>query len=105
MVEVPNLGSSSISNLDDHVSVIDQVKVSSLWKLRDNVKISLNVKSELLVELTLSWLLLVLVNIDYLPSLVDLSVLVFSNGVSVLIVESSINSKDLAVLDVGNITV
>jgi hypothetical protein len=32
LVEVPDLGSSSVRDLDDHVSVIDQVKISVVWK-------------------------------------------------------------------------
>jgi len=32
LVEVPDLGSSAISCLDDHVSVVDQVKVSVVWE-------------------------------------------------------------------------
>jgi len=32
LVEVPDLGSSAILGLDDHVSVVDQVKVSVVWK-------------------------------------------------------------------------
>jgi hypothetical protein len=32
LVEVPDLGSSSVRDLDDHVSVVDQVKISVVWK-------------------------------------------------------------------------
>jgi hypothetical protein len=32
LVEVPDLGSSTVWNLDDHVSVVDQVKVSVVWQ-------------------------------------------------------------------------
>jgi len=104
LMEVPNLGLSSIWNLDDHVSVVDQVEVSIVWQLRNNVEVSLNVKSELLVELTLGWLLLVFINIGNLPSLVDLAILSLQNNVSVFVVKSSINSNDLSFF-VGNITI
>jgi len=104
-VEIPDLSSSSVSDLDDHVSVVDQIKVSAIWKLGDNVEVSLNVKSELLVELTLGWLLLILVDIDNSPSLVDLTVLSFNDKVSVFVVESSRNCHDLSVLDVGKIVI
>jgi hypothetical protein len=30
LMEIPDLGSSTVGNLDDHVSVIDQVKVSMI---------------------------------------------------------------------------
>jgi hypothetical protein len=33
LVEVPNLGSSAIWNLDDHVPIVDKVKISVVWKL------------------------------------------------------------------------
>jgi hypothetical protein len=92
------LGSSTVWNLDNHVSIVDQVKSSVVWELRSNVEVSFNIESKLFVELTLSWLLLVLINIDNLPSLVDLAVLVFNNNVSILIVESSLNSNDLSFL-------
>ena len=88
-MEVPDLGSSTVWNLDDHISVVDQIKISVIWQLGNNVEISLNIKTELLVELSLSWLLLILVNIDDLPLLVSLSILVFNNNVSVLIVKST----------------
>jgi hypothetical protein len=87
LMEVPDLGSSTVSYLDDHVSVVDQVEVSSLRKSRDDVEISLNVKSELLVELTLGWLLLVFIDIDNLPLLTCLSILVLNDDVSVFIIE------------------
>jgi hypothetical protein len=32
LVEVPDLGPSSVGSLDDHVSVVDQVKVFSTWE-------------------------------------------------------------------------
>jgi hypothetical protein len=31
-MEVPELTLSSVSSLDDHVSVVDQVEVSLIWK-------------------------------------------------------------------------
>jgi hypothetical protein len=95
-MEVPELRSSSISSLDDHVSVVDQVKVSLIWKSRNNVEIFLNNKSELLVELSLSWFLLVLINIHNLPSLVNFAILVFNDNVSVFIIEPSLNGNDLS---------
>jgi hypothetical protein len=74
LVEVPDLSSSAIWNLDDHVSVVDQVKVSVLWQLRDNVEVSLNIESELFVKLSLTWLTLPLVDVNNIPLLIDLSV-------------------------------
>jgi hypothetical protein len=32
LVEIPDLGLSSVGSLDDHVSVVDQVEVSSTWE-------------------------------------------------------------------------
>jgi hypothetical protein len=31
LIEIPNLSSSSVLNLDDHISIVDEVKVSSTW--------------------------------------------------------------------------
>jgi len=31
-MEVPNLSSSSVLSLDDHVPVIDEIKVSVVWQ-------------------------------------------------------------------------
>jgi hypothetical protein len=49
LMEVPLLCISSILSLDDHVSVVNQVKVSSTWQFRDDVEISFNVESEMFV--------------------------------------------------------
>jgi len=94
-MEIPDLSLSAISNLDDHVSVVDQVKISAIWELGYDVEVSLNVKSELLVELTLGWLLLIFININDFPSLVDLSILVFNNNVSVLVINSTLDCYNL----------
>jgi len=32
LVEVPDLGSSSIWNLNDHIPVVDKVEISVVWK-------------------------------------------------------------------------
>jgi hypothetical protein len=102
LVEVPNLCSSSIWNLNDHVSIVDQVKISVVWQGRNDVEVSFNIEAELFVELTLSWFLLVLINIDDSPSLVNLSVLGFHDKVSVLVIKSTVNSHDITLLDVNN---
>jgi hypothetical protein len=88
-MEVPDLGSSTVWNLDDHVPVVDQVKVSVIFELRDNVEVSFNIETELLVELSFSWLTFIFINVNNSPSLVDLSVLLFNDNVSILIVEAS----------------
>jgi hypothetical protein len=32
-MEVPDLGSSTIGSLDDHVPIVDEIKVSVVWQL------------------------------------------------------------------------
>jgi hypothetical protein len=32
LVEVPDLGSSAVWNLDDHIPVVDEIEVSVIWK-------------------------------------------------------------------------
>jgi hypothetical protein len=61
--------------------------------LRDNVEISFNIESELLVELTLGWLIWILISIDDLPSLVDFTMLVMHNDVSVFSINATLNIK------------
>jgi hypothetical protein len=90
-VEVPDLGSSSVWNLDYHVSVVDKVKVSVIWQLGDNIEISLNVKTESFIELSLSWFSLPFINIDNIPLLVDLSMFVINLDVSVFSIYSSLD--------------
>jgi hypothetical protein len=96
LVEVPNLSSSSVRDLDDHVPVVNEIKISVIWELRNNMEVSLNVKSELLVELSLGWFFLILVNIDDFPSLVDFAILILNNDVSIFNVNSSGDSNYLA---------
>jgi hypothetical protein len=73
-MEVPFLGISTVWSLDDHVSVVDQVKVFVTWQLRNNVEVSFDIESELLVEFSFLWFSLPFVNIDNVPLLIDLSV-------------------------------
>jgi hypothetical protein len=103
-MEVPNLSLSTIWCLDNKVSVVDQVKVSVVWKCRDDVEISLNVKSELLVELTLGWLLLILVDVDNSPLLMNLAVLILHDNVSIFIIKSSVNGNYLTSF-IGNVCI
>jgi len=83
LMEVPDLGSSAIWSLDDNVSVVDEIEVSIIWEFRNEMEISLNVESELFVELSFSRFFLIFVNIDYSPSLVNFSILILYNDVSV----------------------
>jgi hypothetical protein len=100
-MEVPDLSLSSIWSLDDHVSVVDKIEISVTWHRRDNVEISFDVKSELLVQLSLLWLRII-VNIDNLPllsvkivtSVAYLDVSVFSISVEILV----LNFKNLTFL-------
>jgi hypothetical protein len=89
LMEVPCLSLSSIWSLDDHVSVVDEVEVSVAIQIGDDIEISFNIDTELLVKLALSWFLFVFVNIDNSKSLVDLTISVFNLDVSVLSVKSS----------------
>jgi hypothetical protein len=59
------------------------------------VEWSLNIKTEVLVELTLLWLLWVFVSIDNVPLLVDLSMFVVNNNVSVFSINITLNIEDL----------
>jgi hypothetical protein len=84
LIEIPSLGLSSIWCLNDHVSVVDEIKVSAIWEFGDNVEVSLDIESESVTELSLSWLTLPFISIDNVPLLVDLSMFVMNDDVSVL---------------------
>jgi hypothetical protein len=97
-MEVPNLSSSSVRSLDDHISVIDKVKISIVWQLRNNVEVSLNVKTELLVKLSFSWFSLPFVNVYDIPLLVESVVLVLDFNVSVFSINISLDMEYLSFL-------
>ena len=98
MIEVPSLGLSSIWSLDHHVSIVDQVKVSVFIKLGNNVEVSLNNKTEVLIEFSLDWLLWIFIGIDDVELLVDLAVLVPDNHLSLLSIDSSMYIHNLSFL-------
>jgi len=96
LVEVPDLGLSTVWCFDDHVSVVDQVKISVVRKCRHNVEVSLNIESESLIELTLCWLSLPFINIDDVPLLMNSVLVCVDTNVSVFVVKSTLNLKDLS---------
>jgi hypothetical protein len=96
LVEVPDLSSSSVSCLDNHVSVTDEVKVSASSHVRNNVEISFNIKAILFVEFTLNWISLPFISIDNIELLIDLSVFVPDNDVSVFSINTTLNIEDLS---------
>ena len=95
-MEVPDLGSSSVWNLDDHISVVDQVEVSVIWQLGDNVEISLNIKTESLIELSLSWFSLPFINVNNIPLLVNLTIFGIDLDVSVFSINTSLDIQYLS---------
>jgi hypothetical protein len=98
LVEVPDLSLSSVWSLDDHVSVVDEIKISVLWQFGDYIEVSFNIESEISVEFTFDWLIWVLISIDNLPLLVDLSMFVEDLDILVLIIESTSNIHHLSFL-------
>jgi hypothetical protein len=63
--------------------------------MSDNVEISFNIKAESLVEFSLSWFL-PLITIDDIELLVDLSMSLPYNNVSVFSINATLNVKDLS---------
>jgi hypothetical protein len=61
-----------------------------LRKLGHNVEWSLNIESELFIEFSLSWLSFPFINIDEVPLLVDSSMLIVNDDLSVLVVVVSL---------------
>jgi hypothetical protein len=92
-MEVPDLSLSSVGSLDDHISVVNEVKISSTWECRYYVEISFNIETELLIQLTLLWFG-VIVNVNDLPLLSKISSFVSNLDVSVLSI-----SVEVLVLD------
>ena len=89
LIEVPFLSISTISSLDNKVLVVDQIEVSVFFQLRNNVEWSLNKETEVFVKFSLLWFLWIFINIDDVPLLVDLSMFVVDNDVSVLSINST----------------
>jgi hypothetical protein len=96
LMEVPDLGASSVWCLDDHVSVVDQVEVSVLLQLRDDVEIFLNYETKLIIHLSFAWLSLPFINIDDVPLLVKAVVSAVDSNVSVLLVNITNYFHDFA---------
>lgn len=68
-MEVPCLSFSSVWSLDYHVSVVDEIKVSVLFQLGDNVEITLNNKTNVFVQFSFDWFRFPLININNVPLL------------------------------------
>jgi len=57
--------------------------------LGHDVEVSLNIETEVLVEFSLSWVSLPFISIDDVPLLVDLSMFVINNDISVFTILST----------------
>jgi len=98
LMEVPDLSPSSIWSLDSEVSIIWNVKVSVGWELRYYVEVSLNIKSESLVELSFCWFSLPFISIDDIPLLMDFVLQSVNTNVSVLGINTSLDFQNLSFL-------
>jgi len=103
-MEVPYLSISSVWSLNDHVSVVDQIKVSVLFHLRYNVEVFFNNKTVFFIELSLYWFTLPFINVDNVPLLVKTIVSSLNTNVSVLLVDVANNFHDFTSL-VDNVMV
>jgi hypothetical protein len=72
------------------------LEVSVAWKLRNNVEVCIDPKTEHFVHFSLSWLSLPLISVDNVPLLVDLSVSWSGFNVSVFSVNISLHMNDLS---------
>jgi hypothetical protein len=97
-VEIPSLSVSSIWNLDDHVSIVDQIEILVVRKLRYDVEVFLDNESELFVHFSFAWFSLPLISIDNIPLLVDSIALSVDSNVSVFLVDVTLNLEYLALL-------
>jgi len=101
LVEPPFLSVSAILGLDDHVSVVDKIKISTVWKLRDDEEWSFDIETEFFIQFSLSWLTFPFVNVDNVPLLMDSSVLEVDHDVSAFSINISLNFNNLSFF-VGN---
>jgi hypothetical protein len=92
LIEIEDLSWLVVSSLDNQVSTVDYLHISSRVQGCDNMEWSLNVESKFFVKFTLGWLSLPLVNVDNVPLLMDLSVLGFiALDVSAFCIGSTLN--------------
>ena len=98
LMEIPDLGASSIWCLDYHVPVVDEIEISVSCKLGDNVEWSFNIESEIFVQLSLSRFSFPFISVDDIPLLVDLSMFVPDNDVSLLSINSAMYIHNLSFL-------
>jgi hypothetical protein len=92
------LSIEAVWSLDNNVSSINDIEVSSSWQLRDNVEWSFNIESEIFIEFSLLGESFPLVTVDNIPLLVATIMLVPYNNLSVLSILSSVDIKDLSFL-------
>jgi hypothetical protein len=94
LIKPPDLSSLSISCLDNHVSVVDDLEISVLVHSRDDMEWSLNIESEFFIKFTLGWFSLPLINVNNVPFLMDSSVLgLITLDMSSFGIGSSLNVK------------
>jgi hypothetical protein len=98
LIKVPELSVSSISGLDHHVSVVDQIKIFVWLELRNNVEGSFNIETEVFAQFTFNWLFLPLIFIDDIEQLLSFSMLSMDNDILVLSVKTSRNFHNFAFL-------
>jgi hypothetical protein len=96
LMEVPDLSVSSVWCLDDHVSVIDKVKVSVFLHLGDNVEIFLDNKAKLFIHFTFDWISFPFINIDNIPLLMKAIVSVAKLDISILLIKVALNFNSLS---------
>jgi hypothetical protein len=89
LIEPPGLSVSSVSGLDNHVPVVDQIKVSVVIHFGNDVEWSFNVQTEVFVELTLGWFSWIFISVDDIPLLVESLMFVPHNDVSVFSINIS----------------
>jgi len=98
LMEPPGLGVSSISSLDDHVSVVNDIKESVFSHLTHNVEWSFDVESESLTEFSFGWFTLPFIHVHDVPLLVDSIVSLLSIKMSSFAINSAINFNHLVLL-------
>jgi hypothetical protein len=94
-MEVPFLTISTVLSLNDKVSIIDVINISSLSQSRNNMEIFVYNESVVSVPLTGGWFTLPVLGVDEIPLLISFSVEVNHVDISVFSINAISNIHDL----------
>lgn len=81
-MEIPNLSTSTIWGLDNHISIVNQVEVSVFFELRDDVEVFFDNEAILFVKFALHWISFPFIYINNVPLLMKTIISLIDSDVS-----------------------